>query len=52
MAHRFVMPMLALCVVGSAQAAQVIVNEYNAVEDTMILQNGTGDPYLGSNVSF
>ena len=52
MAHRFVMSMLALCVVGSAQAAQVIVNEYNAVEDTMILQNGTGDPYLGSNVSF
>jgi len=52
MAHRFVMSMLALCVVGSAQAAQVIVNEYNAVEDKTILQNGTGDPYLGSNVSF
>jgi hypothetical protein len=52
MAHRFVVVLLALCVVGSARAAEVIVNEYNAVEDKQILQNGTGDAYLGSNVSF
>ncbi len=52
MVYRFVVALLALCVVGSPRAADVIVNEYNAVEDKQILQNGTGDAYLGSNVSF
>ena len=47
MAYRFVVAVLALCVVGSTQAAEVIVNEYNAVAEDMFLQNGNEDPFLG-----
>ena len=48
MVHRFVVvAMLALCVVGSTHAAEVIVNEYNAVDDDEFLQNGNSDPFLG-----
>ena len=47
MAHRFLVALLALCVVGSSQAADVIVNEYNAVDEDEFLRNGDSDPSLG-----
>ena len=37
-------------IAGSAGAAQVIVNEYNAVDKTEFLQGGNEDPYLGSRL--
>jgi hypothetical protein len=63
MAYRFAVAILALSVVGSAQAAEVIVNEYNAVAETCdrpptppdeeepcFLQDGNSDPFLGTRL--